>query len=280
MFRFPAYLAVAGAIACTLWVNGSYAWWLGGDNLFHQVALTVISIVIDLAKCGFLAAARVLWQAKARIPALVLVVLWVPALAFSTFAGFSYLTTTRSAARATDEAAEAARNRAQARYADATDLIARAKASPLWTASAGCTTIKRDHRDFCTRVAAAIADQRAATQPLDALPVIHANPEIATLSGATGFPIATIQLVIALWPAVLIELLASLGAYALQAYPAESPQKPHGGPVEAVSEVGQGLPAPESKNAPTGLPGPRTDGAPATRPLKWGAARPVEAVLP
>ncbi|MEQ1672335.1 MAG: hypothetical protein ABL893_15895, partial [Hyphomicrobium sp.] len=56
-----ARLAVYGAILCTLWFNGSYAWSKGGSEI-HQYGMVAVAITIDLCKCGFLTGASYLWR--------------------------------------------------------------------------------------------------------------------------------------------------------------------------------------------------------------------------
>lgn len=210
-----ARLAVLGAIACTLWFNGSYAW-SKGDTIVNQLGMVALALSIDLCKCSFLPAASLLWRSKWYLPALVLIPLWLAAFAYSTFAGYAYLTGNRSAVTITEEAAAGQRIRAQADYDAATADLAIGKRATDWTVSAACTA-PRNHRQrsFCANVARTQSKLTAASDVLTRVAPVRIEPEVSVIAANTGWAASSIRLLVALVPAALIELVASLGLYAL-----------------------------------------------------------------
>ena len=216
-----AHVAVFGAIACTMFFNASYAIRQAGAHE-HQAAMVVLALTIDLAKATFLPAAA---AARARglwFGPLLLVLLWLPALTYSTFAGYAYLTTTRSDAHVDDDAQAQARARIQATYDRATADLTTAKTSADWDATAACTRTRTPpQRSFCANVKATETKLEAAAVKLTATRLTHVNPEITALGDVLGWERPTLTLLIALFPAVLIELVAGLGLYALKEAPGQ-----------------------------------------------------------
>lgn len=221
-----ARVAVAGAILCTMWLNGSYA----ASKAVHdidRVALVAIALSIDLAKCSFVSIAALLRANGRPWPALLAVVLWVPCLAYSTFAGYSMITTNRTTAGADTQGIAERRDRAQRIYEEANREVVLANSSPLWTASAACTAPRPTHRAFCDSVAKAKASRDAASTILSQLTPTIANPELAALTRTSGIDASTLALAAALLPALLLELLASIGSYVVSARMApKSPSTP------------------------------------------------------
>lgn len=207
-------VAVFGAMATSLWFNASIAY-AKAPTPFDQAAMVALALTIDCCKCGFLRASSACWQRRNWLPAALLFALWWPCLAYSTFQGYESLTTNRSAATASAEGQTQQRRRAQKVYDDATADLATAKAAPQWTQSAACTTPKPATQAFCDRVARRLADQERATEQLNRLSPVAANPALDAIQSLTGWPAARIAVATALFPALLIELLASVGYYAL-----------------------------------------------------------------
>jgi hypothetical protein len=187
-----AVAAVYAAIAVTLYVNGSYAWSKGGSPS-DQMAMLGLALAIDGCKCSFLRLASLRQQEGRTLAAVLLFVLWWPCLVYSTFAGYSYLHTNRAAVSTGKQGTADERQRAQATHDQAAADLRLALANPLWA-------------------------------PTDA------NPEVTGIAANTGFAAERIQLIIALVPAILVELLASVGFYAIGTRPAE---KAPGKSVEA-----------------------------------------------
>lgn len=219
-----ARLAVYGAILCTLWFNGSYAWSKGGSEV-HQYGMVAVAITIDLCKCGFLTGASYLWRSSWFIPAIVLVLLWPLTFAYSLFSGYASISSNRSATTSIAEGQSQQRSRTQAQYDDAAAAIKLAKTSPLWTTTAACTAPKTDkQRDFCGNIETTTHQQTAAATLLNASPPTRVDPEVTALKDSTDLPMPTLMLLIAAWPALILELVSSLGFYAINRRP--SPKAP------------------------------------------------------
>ena len=212
----PAHLPVFGAIACTMFFNGSYAY-ANAEAAENKVAMVALALTIDLAKCSFLSAAAHLRTQGRLLGPLLLVLLWVPALAYSTFSGYAYLLTTRAGAHVGAHATAGERDRADQTFQTATADLVAAKSDPLWQKTAACTrTTTTRERSFCTNIGAIEKRITSAEATLNRVPPREAQPEIARLVTATGWTAQSLAFLVALFPAVLIELVAGLGLYALR----------------------------------------------------------------
>lgn len=221
-----ARLSITAAVLCTMWLNGSYAWNKAAE--FHdRLAFVAIALTIDLAKCSLLGVAATLRVNSFRLAALLAVILWLPCFACSTFWGYSMITTTRATTSAGTEGLAQQRARAQTAYDDAARDLATAKASPFWPQSASCTAPKQRQKEFCAGVARLRTVQQQAAQTLTSLAPVEANPEQSVLAKTFGIDTAHVVLAIALVPAILLELLASVGSYAVsRSIGPTAPQKP------------------------------------------------------
>ncbi len=211
-----AHIPVFGAIAFTMTANASYAY--GHANTHEtQLAMVMLALTIDLAKATFLPAAARARLHGHRLGALLLVLLWLPALTYSTFAGYAYLTTTRAVATRDDEASAESRARTKADYDRAAADLATAKAHGDWSATGACTRPRTpQQRAFCRNVGATETKLNAAGAALADKRPVHVNPEITALAAVSGWPMTSVSFAIAVFPAVLIELVAGLGLYALR----------------------------------------------------------------
>lgn len=247
---FAARLGVGIAIGVTLWFNGSYAW-SKADGTLDRLGLVALALAVDCCKSGFLPAASYFWQTRARLRAAMLVVLWVPSLMFSTFCGYAAITANRSATSVAIDGKADTRARAQQTYTRATADIAAAMASPLWQSSAACTAIKKAAQSFCANVADLKAQQAAASAILDATPPATSNPELALVTATTGLPLPIVTLLVAAWPAILLELVASIGFYAIQRHHVPEASRKA---VEGLFKKSVRHSAPTPESAPTAHP--------------------------
>jgi hypothetical protein len=209
-----ARLGAWGAVASTIVCNGLYGWSQGAE-LPQKLGMLAIAATIDLCKCGFLPAASNQWAQGFKLRAiLIAVLLWPPALAYSTFCGYSTITTTRTAASSGIAAEEQEHARAQRSYDEATAALAIAEQHPLWAASSACQAVKSRHRSFCASIVRTRAERAAAEAILNRTKPVTANPEARGIAGFTGIAFSSVVFWIALWPALLIELIASIAFYA------------------------------------------------------------------
>lgn len=245
-----ARLAVYGAIVCTLWFNGSYAYAKASGEA-HQLAMVAVALTIDLCKCGFLPAASHLWATRYRVPAVVLFVMWPLAFSYSLFAGYAAITTNRTFATASTEGAAQTRARTQADYDQATNALTVAIGSALWTTTAACTAPKtQSHRQFCDGVTRLRQQQHAATTTLNAGKPAHVDPELTLLANLTKFQASTLLLVIAFVPALILELVSSLGFYAVNRRAVAEASRT---PVGRQSKFWLARLRPKRENAPVGV---------------------------
>lgn len=246
-----AHIPVFSAIACTMYFNGAYAY-ANALEAENKLAMVALALTIDLAKCTFLPAAAHLSGQGRRFGPFLLVLLWLPALGYSTFSGYAYLATTRAGAHVNSHATAEARTRAADIYRQATADLNAAKANPDWQTTGACTrTRKSTERTFCANVAA-LQNRLATTEAvLNDAPPGEAQPEIAALAQVTGWPTLTLAFLIALVPAVLIELVAGLGLYALRGPPKRSAR-----PAEKVCSVVPAPPTPSIVQSSQTAPAP------------------------
>lgn len=242
-----ARLGAWGAVASTLVCNGLYGW-SQGVELPQKLGMLAIAVTIDLCKCGFLPAAASQWAQGFKLRAvLIAVLLWPPALTYSTFAGYSTIIGARTTASTDIAAEEQERARAQRSYDETTAALASAQRHPLWNASGACQVTKAPHRPFCANVARTRAERATAEAILTRTKPVTAHPEARGIARFTGLELPTIIFWAALWPALLIELIASIAFYAIG--------KPHTPDLQKPFEKPWGL-----------FRGPEPASAPKTRP--------------
>lgn len=261
-----ARLSVFGAILCTLWFNGSYAYAKAAGEA-HQFAMVAVALSIDLFKCAALPAAAVLDAQGLRLRAIVLVLLWPLAFGWSLFSGYSSLTTNRTEANVAQDGQAQQRVRAQTDYDLASAALIIAKRSPLWDATAACTLPKTNpHKQFCDGIARTTTQQVSAASILNAGKPVHTDPEVTALASVTAIPRAWLLFAIAFAPALILELLSSFGAYAIS-----SAAKPPGTPAAARWRAWLPNPRPTPQNAPT--PAPAASAVSSAPPVTWTIKR-------
>ncbi len=263
MTMFLTRLAILGAALCTLWFNGSYAYAKAAGDA-HQIAMVAVALTIDLCKCAFLPAAAHLFTTGFVARAAVLVALWPLAFGWSLYSGYSSLTTNRSLANVSVEGDAQSRTRAQTDYDQATAALTTAKRSPLWEASAACTTPKTAaHKNFCDGVGRITQSQSTANTTLKASKPASVDPEITLIASITAIPRDRLLFWIAFAPALILELLSSFGAYAISATAVRPPRTP----VKSFLSRLLPTPAPTQQNTPT--PPPALPHTPPATPSAW-----------
>lgn len=209
-----ARIAVLGAVLCSLWFNGSYAAAKAAGEA-NQFAMVAVSLTIDLCKCGFLPAASALWALGQRLAAAVLVALWPLAFGFSLFAGYASVATNRANAGAHSETKAQHRTQAQTDYDAAAAAIAKAKESDLWDTTAACTNAKtKTQRSYCANMTALTTAYQTASTTLNNAPIVPVEPELVLLATLTAWQRPSLAAAVAFAPALILELVSSLGLYA------------------------------------------------------------------
>jgi hypothetical protein len=211
-----AQIGAYGAALCTLMLNGHYAS-TQGTELPQQLAMIAIAITIDFCKIGFLPEASRLRRAGYWLAPALLVALWPLAFTFSTYSAYSSIISTKSTAAAPLAGSADERSRAQRTYDEGTNALDTAKLNPLWNATAACQAPKgTQQRTFCENLDRTRNQRTAAETILTRIQPRSSNPEAEGLAQITGQPLPWIIIMVALFPAVLLELAASLGVYAVQ----------------------------------------------------------------
>ncbi|MEQ1695252.1 MAG: hypothetical protein ABL901_05355 [Hyphomicrobiaceae bacterium] len=229
-----ARIVVGMAVLATLLFNGSYAY-TRGDGQFEKLGLILLAVIIDLSKTSFLAAAAHLRANRHILAAVVLFVLWWPAIALSSWASFSYISTNRAATAADKAAGSDARDRAQRRYDLAKRKVELVTADSAYVSSAGCAKPKGAvATKFCEGVSEATEELAAAEAALTKAPPGRADPETLLLAQQTGVQQGTVEFMITVVPALFLELVASLGFYAVTRSLPTASAKPASAPVDAL----------------------------------------------
>ena len=232
-----ARLAVLMAAGTTLFFNGSWAWH-AVDAAHHRAGLVALALAIDLCKITFLGAAAWCWNANLRLRALTLLLLWPLAFSASTFMGYASLTTQTGAADAVVQGQASNRARLQAQYDRANDALIAARKAPDWTATNACTTLRTNpHRNYCANVQALQKTVDDLARQLGPAPSVTARQDLQRLAQETGIATERLAFYAALFPALLLELLASFGSYAVgsRSGSPNSSQKPSQAPVARFS---------------------------------------------
>lgn len=212
-----ARLGIAVAICTTMYFNGTYGYSLG-DGAHHPWAMLALAVAIDLCKCSFLPAAAITYRHGHRIGALVLILLFLPCFAFSTFAGYSSILSNRMLSSADATQKQQARAIVQARYDQASADLQTARSLNMWKATGGCTSMRRRvQRAYCQSIQDMQLKLTSIERQLTDTSVVYANPEIIALAGIVGLPVSILTFWVAAIPAVILELIAGLGLFAITA---------------------------------------------------------------
>lgn len=224
-----ARAAVLLAAVTTLYFNGSYAW-LTADAAHGKIGFVAMALAIDLAKITFLGAVAWCWDQGYRVRAVCLLVLWPFAFSASTFMAYASITTQRQTATAITTGKADDRLRFQDRYDRTREALTAARRSPAWSSTAGCTTpTTSNQRQACGRITDLQKTLDTLADQLGPAPILTAQQDLAQLAAETQIPVARLAFLAAFLPAVLLELLASLGSYAVGAKPSfKSSPKPSG----------------------------------------------------
>ncbi|MEQ1719477.1 MAG: hypothetical protein ABL907_26375 [Hyphomicrobium sp.] len=228
-----------------------------------------LALAIDGCKCSFLRVSSLCKQDGRPLAAILLFVLWWPCLAYSTFAGYSYLHINRTTVSTDKQGIAEERQRAHAAHDQATADLRIATADPLWAATSACTTTlpKGRGKEFCATIIRLRADQAAAAAILTRITPIDANPEVTGLTANTGLTSDQVQFLIAAVPAILVELLASVGFYAIGK---RSTEKAPSQPVNASPRFWRPKPSQAPKTSPASVlvaPAPQATSATPPQPV-------------
>lgn len=241
----PAFLAPTIAAGASAWFSCTYAWALGHDE-HDKYGLVAFALAIAIGNASFLAIASNQWRDKLRIRALCLLILWALCFGVSLTTGFGYFVSNRMASSADDVGHAEERQRAQDKRQTAMDALTEAKSSEEWKATQACTVQRTTKRkEFCAKVKGLEETQRDAEATLDRIQPVTPNPEIKALATTFGMTFEKMLTLMAMIPALAIELIASFGFFAIrQRMNSKAIPEPQGG-QESVS-------APQPPKSPQG----------------------------
>ncbi len=223
-----ARFAVLVAAITTLWFNGSYAASKATD-IWQQAGLVAAALAIDLVKSTFLPVAAVVWSRDLRLRAVLMVtLLWFPALMFSTFCGYAAIATNRHASTASVTGHVEDRARLQRRHDDAATDLASIRQSAIYAETNRCTQLRtRQHRETCDRITSLQTDVETLSNQLGPTPIPKADPDLEALTQVLPVSTAWLIFLVAFVPAVLLELVAAIGSWAVAPHStAKASQKP------------------------------------------------------
>lgn len=225
------YISAGICALATLALNAHYGW-TSSAVLEYAVVMTALSVAFDLAKSTLLPAMVFAWRRRARITAVLCLLLFWPCLGYSLYAGLSQVAKDREVARAGLVANGEAREHIEAQHKRLSAELATMIAAPTWEATSACTLPKSSTaRSYCEKVAATKRNIAGAEAKLAGLSPVSADPQLKLLTSVLAVPVPTLQLGVTFAPVVLAEIVGSLGFFIAallgkaSSDPASAPQK-------------------------------------------------------
>ncbi len=213
-------VVVIGAIAAAM--NWRFGQTLGHTELdgylFGALGVALVALNWIMPGAAAFAASR-----KAKLQQAACIGLWLICAAYTLLSsvGFSAL---HRAENGADRQIQAERYAtAKADRERLTGELAAMKASPKYQAAAGCADARARQADFCAEVKAKEAEIKAAKRDMDAGRPASVDPQAETLARLTGLETASVSTGLAVAVAVVMELVSSLGFFAV-AHAAPLPQ--------------------------------------------------------
>jgi hypothetical protein len=193
--RYLAALAVVVAGVCTTAMNWRFSYQLG-TSTWDGYTWATFSVALDVAKWLMLPLAAVAWP-RHRPRAMAAFAIWLMATIYSFAAAIGFAALNRDATAAERQS-----------QIELHDTISTMKSSPRWQSTAACAdATTKASQEFCARYRATEAKLKTAPQ--------EANPQAALISRLTGYPQATVNMVIAVFLATACEIISALGLYAV-----------------------------------------------------------------
>lgn len=219
--RFITGTAVLIATGCHALMSIQFATSLGANDV-EKATFAVFGASVDVAKVFALAFAAFAWERGRKAKATAALLIWAVAVAYSATAALGFAALARDTIVAS-RSADADEYRAQT--AERTRLIEQLEAgkqSPLFLATYGCTdynkTSKRSHErqkaEFCSAYWRADARLAEIKPELRKATLTQADPQTMVLAKMTGLPREVIAMSLAIFLAVVAEIVSALGGWA------------------------------------------------------------------
>jgi hypothetical protein len=205
-------VVVIGAIAAAM--NWRFGQTLGHTELdgycFGALGVALVALNWVMPGAAAFAAGR-----KARLQQAACIGLWLICAAYTLVSsvGFSAL---HRAENGADRQTQAERyTTAKADHERLTGELAAMKASPKYAAAAGCADARLRQADFCAEVKAKEAEIKAAKKDMEAGRPAVVDAQAQTLATLSGFKVEQVSTALAVAVAVVMELVSSLGFFAV-----------------------------------------------------------------
>ncbi len=211
MLGIPA-IVVIGAIAAAM--NWRFGQTLGHTELdgmlFGALGVALVALNWILPGAAAHAASR-----RARLQQAACVFLWIVCAGYTLVSSVGFSAVHRAETGADRKESSERYDRAKADHERLTGELAAMKASPKYEAAAGCADAHYRQADFCAEVKAKEAEIKAAKHDMDAGRPASVDPQAETLASLTGFRIEQVSTALAISVAVVMELVSSLGFFAV-----------------------------------------------------------------
>ena len=212
-------VVVIGAIAAAM--NWRFGQTLGHTELdgylFGALGVALVALNWVLPGAAAHAATR-----RARLQQAACIGLWLVCATYTLVSSVGFSAVHRAENGADRQETADRYKTAKADHERLTGELAAMKASPKYEAAAGCADAKWKQADFCAEVKAKEAEIKAAKRDMDAGRPASIDPQAETLAKLTGFDIGSVSTGLAIAVAVVMELVSSLGFFAV-AYAAPMP---------------------------------------------------------
>ncbi|MFZ1107790.1 MAG: hypothetical protein WAN43_05525 [Rhodomicrobium sp.] len=229
----PAVVVIGGVVAAMNWRFGQTLGHTELDGyLFGALGVALVALNWIMPGAAAFAASR-----RARFQQAAAMLLWIVCAAFTLMSsiGFSAMHRAENGAERLESAARYFR--AKADHERLTGELAAMKTSPKYEAAAGCADAHARQATFCAAVKAKEAEIKAAKRDMDAGRPASVDPQAETLASLTGFEVGQVSTALAVSVAVVMELVSSLGFFAV-AHAAPSPSaNPSAAPQTASGSV-------------------------------------------
>lgn len=209
----------AAAMHCTM--NYQFSSSLGANDVEKQV-FAIFGASLDICKVFALAFAAHAWDRGRKVKALACFLVWATTVAYSGTAalGFAALARDTVVASRSTEADDYQINVTEVKRLQS--QMEQSKLSPLFVASYGCTDYnkaatkgeERRKAEFCHQYWRASAHIGDLKPQLKSATLTQADPQTMVLAKITGFPRETVAMGLAVFLAIVAEIVSALGGWA------------------------------------------------------------------
>lgn len=214
MTPLKAIWLVATIAICiiTASMNAAFGYGLAPDP-FHAILLASGAVFVDVLKWIALPIWR---QAQGTGPKAAALVIFVISMSYSFAAAFGFAVLNRHAAAGIHQAAADSRARSLADHQRLTRDLALAEVDPLWKATAACTKpAGKSQRAFCEAHRQRQLQATALATRVEEGGTRDPDPQARLLADLTGLTLINAQRTLAMTVALVLEVIACLGLYAI-----------------------------------------------------------------